>query len=340
MKKLFVAATAFASMALAGAATAVHAADPQPSWAYGFSAPPPPGTPPAAPNPAQVLDDVTQHTISGSKLSFSRARIADRNGPADWFPEDHPAMPEIVARGRQGAGIYACSLCHYPNGKGRPENANITGLSYEYFMQQMMDFRNGARKTSDPRKANTGLMVAFAKAMTDEEIRAAAKYFTSMPATPWIKVVESTTVPKTKSQGGMFLMLEGADAGVEPIGERIIETPVSAYDTEFLRNPRSSFIAYVPPGSLAKGEALVMNGITSAGGKVTACTACHGLDLRGLGPIPPLAGRSPSYVGRQLYDMQHGNRNGAWTALMAPVLANLGPDDLLTASAYLASLSP
>ena len=123
-------------------------------------------------------------------------------------------------------------------------------------------------------------------------------------------------------------------------GERIIETPVSAHDTEFLRNSRSGFIAYVPPGSLKKGEALVTAGTTASGSKVTACTACHGADLRGLGPVPRLAGRSPSYIARQLYDMQHGNRNGAWTPLMAPVLAHLGADDLLTASAYLASLQP
>ena len=341
MKKLFVAATALA-FAVAGATTAVQADDAPPPWAYGFTSPVPPGTPPAAPNPAQVLDNTTQHTVAGSKFSFARAQIADRYGPADWFPEDHPTMPDIVARGKVAAQpqVYACGLCHYPNGKGRPENANITGLSYEYFVQQMMDFRNGARKTSDPRKPNTGLMTGFAKTMTDEEIKIAAKYFTSIPATPWIKVVESATVPKTKAQGGMFLTLEGAEAGVEPIGERIIETPVSAHDTEFLRNPRSGFIAYVPPGSLKKGEALVMNGVTAGGGKVTACTVCHGPELRGLGPVPTLAGRSPSYIARQLYDMQHGNRNGAWSPLMAPVLANLGPDDLLTAAAYLTSLQP
>jgi cytochrome c553 len=183
-------------------------------------------------------------------------------------------------------------------------------------------------------------MVAFAKTMTDEEIRTAAKYFTSIPASPWIKVVESATVPKTKPQGGMFLTLEGAEAGTEPIGDRIIETPVSAHDTEFLRNSRSGFIAYAPPGSLKKGEALVVNGVTAAGGKVTACTACHGSDLRGLGPVPTLAGRSPSYIARQLYDMRHGNRSGLWTPLMAAVVANLGDEDMLTASAYLASLSP
>jgi len=43
---------------------------------------------------------------------------------------------------------------------------------------------------------------------------------------------------------------------------------------------------------------------------------------------------------RQLYDMQRGNRNGAWTPLMASVVAHLSAEDLLTAAAYLASLKP
>src|SRR5262245_9974706 len=340
MKKLLV--TAIALMLVPASATAVAGADAPPPWAYGFTTPVPPRTPQAPPNPAQVQDKVTLHTLPGSRFSFTRAQIADRYGPADWFPEDHPPMPEIVARGRITAQpqIYACGLCHYPNGKGRPENANITGLTYEYFIQQMMDFRNGARKTSDPRKPNTQLMIAFAQTMTDEEIKASARYFTSIPATPWVNVVESATVPKTRPQNGMFLTLVGAEADIEPIGDRIIETPVSTHDTEFLRNPRSGFIAYVPQGSLKKGEALVMGGVTAAGAKVTACTVCHGPDLRGLGPVPTLAGRSPSYIARQLYDMQRGNRNGLWTPLMAPVLSNFGADDLLTAAAYLASLQP
>ena len=74
--------------------------------------------------------------------------------------------------------------------------------------------------------------------------------------------------------------------------------------------------------------------------KVTACTVCHGHDLRGLGPVPPLAGRSPSYIARQLYDMQQGNRHGLWTPLMTPVVAGLTADDFVAASAYLASLQP
>jgi hypothetical protein len=67
----------------------------------------------------------------------------------------------------------------------------------------------------------------------------------------------------------MLLALDGDEAGVEPIGERIIETPINARDTDFLRNPRSGFIVYVPPGSLKKGEALVMSGVTASGNSVT-----------------------------------------------------------------------
>ena len=124
-------------------------------------------------------------------------------------------------------------------------------------------------------------MTRFAQMMTDEEIKAAAQYFTAISATPWITVVERATVPKTKPENGMFVALEGDEFGFEPIGERIIETPEKTHDSEFLRNPRSGFIAYVPPGSLEKGAALVLNGITADGSKITACTVCHGGDLRG-----------------------------------------------------------
>jgi len=340
MRRLLLTATAVAICTWVGTAANAQTADAPPPWAYGFTAPPPPNTPRATPNPAQQQDNVTEHALEGSPLKFTRARIANRFGPADWFPGDHPTMPLVVERGREAANIYACSLCHYPNGKGRPENAAVTGLSYEYIKLTLQDFKSGARKTSDPRKANTGLMEHFAKQMTDAEIEASAKYFASIPATQWIKVVEADTVPKTRPQGGMFLRLEGDQAGMEPIGNRIIETPDKIHDTEFLRNPRSGFTAYVPTGSLKKGEALVRQGTTASGGKVTACTICHGNDLRGIGPVPTLAGRSPSYLTRQLYDMQHGNRNGTWTVLMAPVVAGMKPDDLLNASAYLASLQP
>jgi cytochrome c553 len=239
-------------------------------------------------------------------------------------------MPEIVAHGRR-PDVRACGLCHYPNGKGRPENAGVSGLPVAYFVQTMADFKSGARKSADARKANTNAMIAFAKAMTDQEVKAAAEYFGAMKWTPWIKVIETGTVPKTRIAGGMFLTLEAGEK--EAIGERIIEVPENTEGTETLRDARSGFIAYAPVGSLKKGEALVTNG----GGKTTRCAVCHGDDLQGLGPVPGIAGRSPSYLVRQLYDMQQGARTGTWTDLMKPVVAKLSTDEMLSIAAYTAS---
>ena len=317
------------ALALLVTAGTVFAADPPP-WAYGFEGPPQAGATVIPVGPANT--DQTPRTIPGATAQYSRAQIANRFGPADWFPNEHPPMPEVVARGKQ-TNVWACGLCHYPNGKGRAENAGVNGLSTEYFIKTMNDFKDGNRKSADPRKANTGLMMQFAKNMTDAEIKAAADYFGSMKWTPWIKVIETKMVPKTKPNNGLFVV-EGKE--MEPIGNRIVETPVNGEATEILRDPHSSFYAYVPIGSVKKGEALV----TKGGGKTTACGVCHGADLKGLGPVPSLAGRSPSYLMRQMYDMQQGFRKGTWTEMMKPVVAKLTPDDMMNIVAYTASLMP
>jgi cytochrome c553 len=306
-----------------------------PAWAYGFNTPVDwsAGTTKPAPAGVPEADDGTLRHLPGSTFSFTLTQIRDGYGPADWYPGDHPPMPEIVARGKNPE-VRACGLCHYPNGKGRTENAGIAGLSYDYILQQMAEFKNGERKSADPRKPNTQFMIDFAKSMTDDEMRTAARYFSSMKWTPWIKVIETETVPKTRIQNGMFIKLEG-DA-TEPIGQRIIESPVNAIATTELRDPRSGFIAYVPVGSIKKGEALVMKG---GPGKTTQCTICHAADLQGLGPVPGLAGRSPTYLVRQLYDIQSGTRSGVWTSLMKPVVASLTTDDMLAIAAYLSSRS-
>ena len=124
--------------------------------------------------------------------------------------------------------------------------------------------------------------------------------------------------------------------GVEPIGQRIIETPEDLERTE-LRDFRSGFIAYVPTGSIERGKKLVRSG---GNGKTQPCGICHGDDLRGLGPIPPLAGRSPSYLVRQLYDLQNGVRKGRWSPLMQVAVAQLSLEDFVAIAAYVASLDP
>ncbi len=343
MKKLILGLVAIGLAIGGGVAALAAGGEGPPAWAWGYTTPTDPAQaplPPAPAAPAAAPDTTTQISVPGSKFQFSPAQIAARFAPADWFPEDHPQMPEVVAHGRQSATpeVWACGFCHMPNGKGRPENADLTGLPADYIVQQLMDFKNDRRNTSDKRKTNTGLMINFTKGMTREEMEAAAHYFSSIAPTPWTKVIESDTAPKTIARGGVFLTITGKDAGTEALGNRIVETPISAEDFEVKRNPRSGFLAYVPKGSLKKGEKLVRDGATVGGKKVTACVACHGVDLRGLGPVPPLAGRSPSYIARQMYDMQHGNRTGTWSPLMAPVLSELTNDDLLVAAAYLGSL--
>jgi len=325
MKSTFVMVAVIAFILAAGVSLA---ADP-PAWAYAIAPPAPTGAAPATP----AAPDTSAKHLPGSPLEFTRAQISDGFGPADWYPGDHPTMPDVVAHGKR-PDVRACSLCHYPNGKGRPENAGVAGLPTVYFIQQMMDFRSGNRKSAEPRKANTNTMIAIAKGMTEDEIKAAAEYFGSMKWTPWIKVVETSTVPKTRVAGGMYLTLEGGEK--EPLGQRIIETPVDAEGTEVLRNPRSGFIAYVPAGSIKKGEALVTNGA----GKTTQCGICHGADLKGLGPVPGIAGRSPSYLVRQLFDMQQGARKGTWSELMKPVVTKLTDEDMLNIAAYTSSRTP
>ena len=300
------------------------------AWAYAVQEPGPPPPPPT--------DDADVRSVPGSSQSFTMKQIRDTGNPVDWFPSDHPAMPTIVAHRRSptpNPWIGSCGLCHYPNGKGRPENAGVAGLPAGYILEQLDDFKNGARRTADPGKRNTVTMTGNAAGITPEEAKAAADYFASMKMTPWIKVMEVETVPKVRNVGGFFVPLEGSET--EPIGQRILEMPVNPEQTEKYRNPRSSWIAYVPMGSVKRGEELVVRG---GAGKTVACAACHGEGLKGNGNFPPLAGRSPSYLARQLYDIQQFTRNGPGTQLMRPVVEKLTQDDIMVITAYIASLEP
>ena len=284
--------------------------------------------------------------IEGSVAAYSLVDVRDGQNVIDWFPTDHPKMPNVVAHGpvALGKNTRGCGSCHLPSGKGRPENAAPVGLPTEYFVRQIHDFRNGLRRSADPRKPNTNTMIDLARAMTDEELKAAAEYFGAMPWTPWIRVVETDLVPRTRIRGNLFLPLE--EAKTEPIGERIIEMPENEEQAETYRNPRSGFVAYVPVGSLKKGEDLVTTGGMRivddkiVQGKTTACGTCHGLDLMGVADVPPIAGRSPSYIARQLFDMQRKTRNGASAQLMKLVIANLTPEDMLAIAAYVSSRVP
>ena len=296
-----------------------------PPWAFTVN---PPATPGAAPAPV----DTAAKQVPGSSVSLTVAQTRDLNSPPDWHPAAHPAMPPEVARGRK-PDMRACGFCHLTNGYGRPENASLAGLPVAYITQQMADFKAGARKSSEPKMGPPNAMIADAKAATDYEIGEAAAYFSSVPFKKWIRIVEARDVPKTKVAGSMHVP-DGE--GTEPLGRRIIEMPEDLARTE-LRDDASSFVAYVPVGSIAKGEALVRTG---GNGRTIACGTCHGADLKGLGPVPPLAGRSPSYTVRQLFDLQQGARHGLWSPLMRTAVEKLTVDDLIDIAAYTSSREP
>ena len=272
-------------------------------------------------------DDGKPKTAPGSALSLTLAQIDDLFNAPDWFPDTHPPMPQVVAHGNKEAGVRACGSCHLPTGTGHDESAYVAGLPAAYFIRQMADYKSGDRKGS-------GTMVAMAKTITDQEIKAAAEYFAAVKPRPWIRVVETDTVPKTFIGRGNK-RLAHPDGGTEPIGNRIIEIPEDE-DIVLNRDPRSGFVAYVPKGSIAKGESLVVNG----GGKTIACAICHGKTLQGLGEVPGIAGHHPNYIVRQLWSVQNGERIGNSAALMTAVVEELDVDDMLAIAAYVGSRAP
>ena len=309
---------ALISIAVLGLLAAPVMAAELPDWAY-----------PVAPPPGPAPDNTAQKSLPGSTKTYTAAQINDRFGPPDWYTEDHPPMPDVVAHGKKPNAL-ACSLCHLTNGAGHPESAGVSGLPVGYILRQMAEFKSGIRKGM-----RAPIMVQIASALTDEETKAAAEYFASQKFPQFYKVVETDTAPKSYVGAGAmrFATREG---GTEPIGNRIIEIPADEERTE-ARDPRANHVAYVPTGSIKKGEIIVATG---AGGKTVACTICHGPELKGLGEVPPIVGRSPEYIYRQLNDIKIGTRNGAWTPLMKAVVANLTDEDMVAISAYLVSKAP
>ena len=66
-----------------------------------------------------------------------------------WHPEDHGPLPDIVAKGRD-PNVFACGFCHRAaqarrSGKRR---RHLAGLPKSYIIQQMAEYKRGARVTS------------------------------------------------------------------------------------------------------------------------------------------------------------------------------------------------
>ncbi|MGE4070449.1 MAG: cytochrome c [Lysobacterales bacterium] len=320
-----------------------------PLWAYGVLAPPQPGDqaePQSQPGPHFRTDvsreeQLRPRSVAGSKVSYTAIELSDWQHAPDWFPETHGPVPIAITRGPASLGdqTRACGFCHRIHGGGRPENAPVYGLPVAYFLRQIEDFRAGRRHSADPRKPNVPTMIALAQALSDEEALAVAEFWGAQDGGPALRVIESEYAPPVRLRGNLFV--KTAEALTEPLIDRILEVPERIPQPGDLDDPRNVHVAYVPRGAIARGRILAETGRRD-GPDTTAitlpCASCHGPALTGLGDAPPIAGRSPSYLARQLHGFRTGARRGTLAQQMTPVVALLDAGDLVDLTAYIASL--
>ena len=275
-------------------------------------------------------------TEDSKRLSEAEVDVLN---PPDWYPREHAPMPSIVAHGVRGssdsAPLLPCALCHLPNGAGHVESASLAALPAAYIERQFVEWRDGTRQIGVGNAAVIAMLTKLKSSYTAEQIREAARYYAAIRPRPWIEVVEVSTVAASAVNSQLMrIALPGTPP--EPIGERIVELPRDVQKL-LARDSHSGFFAYVPRGSLAEGARLVAKaGPDGAYG----CANCHGAKLNGLADAPPLAGRPPSYIVRQLWAFQRGERRGILSAPMQLVAASLTQAQMIAVAAYLASRAP
>jgi len=215
-----------------------------------------------------------------------------------------------------------------------PATATLDGLPKAYILEQVAAFRAGQRGLGGPETAHD--MFDEARALTPDDLQQAAEYFSSTKFVPRVHVIETASVPKTHWK--YFVLVPDKGGAREPIGERIIETPVNFTDYS-LSDGRVGYVAYVPPGSIARGAVIAAQGKGSA----ASCESCHGPKLEGqtmpgIGVVPPLAGRSPPYIARELILFREGKRSDPAAAPMRAEASALTVPEMIDVAAYAASL--
>lgn len=271
--------------------------------------------------------------VPGSALVLSRAQMEAAPRPIDWHPQDHPPAPAVVG-GPERTGLTPCAECHLLNGAGFPASADLAGLPADYIIEQVMAFRNGDRRSAARGQPSTAEMIKVAKAVSPTELRQAAAYFSQLPRSRWVKVVESASAPRTyPDKYGWLNAAPGG--GTEPIGNRIVELS-DDLRRMMIDDDHVVMTDYAPLGAINSGQRIVMTG----GGAGMPCQSCHGERLDGVGATPPIAGRPAGYVARTLWDIRTGARANPKVAPMKAVTRGLSAADVRDVSAYLASLRP
>jgi cytochrome c553 len=287
----------------------------------------------AASAPASgAVDGVHELSLPNSSIHYTRAQLNDLFNAPDWFPQIHIAMPDVVAHGRK-PDVYACAFCHTPRGQGRPENAALAGLPASYIARQLEEMRSGMRKAVGPATyLPISNMTKIAAHLTDDEIRTAAEYFSKQSLGERVQIKETNRMHCAKP--ALWIYVEQQKCEDTALGTRIVEIAPDVNRHE-LRDETMAYIAFVPVGSIERGGTL-----THRADPTHACATCHGEDLRGTDLAPPLAGRSPTYLLRQLVAFQLHTRQGERAVLMQPITSDMSMKDMIAAAAYAASLTP
>lgn len=279
-----------------------------------------------------VIDAKTPLHVPGSARAFTEPQLIDRFFAPDWYPGSHGPMPPVVGYGR-APRTYACGYCHLPAGEGRPENAALAGLPADYIVQQVADMKSGARRSAWRGRPflPIDLMHEVAMHAGAADVAEAADYFAAQTLRPRVIVRERERIPRLRVSGWLYVI--DPRGGDEALGERLLEWAPDRERHE-RRDPVMRYIAFVPPGSVKRGRAIATAEQRRGS---PPCVGCHGERLQGVGLVPALAGRSPTYLLRQLAAFKTGDRDGPASGPMRAVAQHLRLGEMIAVAAYAAA---
>ncbi len=113
--------------------------------------------------------------ISNQQLEELAAHLASQ-APVQPTAQSSPLVERGRALYEQGnAAVPACVGCHLPNGVGAPSYPRLAGQRQAYVVQQLLNFKQGARTNDRAR-----VMRNIAANLSEEEMTAIAEYLASL----------------------------------------------------------------------------------------------------------------------------------------------------------------
>jgi cytochrome c553 len=121
---------------------------------------------------APIITALKKQQISGMAKHFAS------QAPARGALQDaqlSAAGKTLYEEGNRATGVPGCVGCHLADGAGHERYPRLAGQSAAYIVQQLMEFKSGAR-TND----RAHVMRAVAGRLTDVEIKAVAEYLAGL----------------------------------------------------------------------------------------------------------------------------------------------------------------